>query len=300
MQSQSHTPSRKELEQELTAFALHISEKSDSDAAATLLELYQKFKLAEMESEVRTQLERVEENMRATLESQLTAIAAEIETPEVRVDEGDVFDVPATKVAPTQTDGSAPVFEEQQTNPQASPEPVQLEIPSASEDPELDLSPDLPAEPEDLEAIKLVVKESLTEEVMPQEEIKSLDAEAGIEHNDVLPLDEAPLPQKDSPVSAENSTLSERAQQSGTSKSLNDRFAQKVLKFGLNDRIGFVKALFEGNQEDFNRVVSQLNTLSSLDEATEFIETYVAPEYKWDQQEEMAERFMTAVSTKFN
>jgi hypothetical protein len=72
------------------------------------------------------------------------------------------------------------------------------------------------------------------------------------------------------------------------------------LKFGLNDRIGFVKALFEGNQEDFNRVVSQLNTLSSYDEATAFIETYVAPEYKWDQQEEMAERFMTAVATKFN
>ena len=108
------------------------------------------------------------------------------------------------------------------------------------------------------------------------------------------------MPQKESPVSEEKTALSESAQQSGTSKSLNDRFAQKVLKFGLNDRIGFVKALFEGNQEDFNRVVSQLNTLSSLDEATAFIETYVAPEYKWDQQEEMAERFMTAVSTKFN
>ena len=275
MQSQSPTPSRKELEQELTAFALHIGEKSDSDAAATLLELYQKFKLAEMESEMRKQLERVEENMHAALESQLTAQTAENETPKVSA-------------------------EEEQANPLASPEPIQLEIPSASEEPELDLSPEVPAESEDLEALKLVVKESLTEEAIPQKEIKTRDAEAGIEHTDTLPLDEAPLPQKESPVSEEKTTLSESAQQSGTSKSLNDRFAQKVLKFGLNDRIGFVKALFEGNQEDFNRVVSQLNTLSSLDEATAFIETYVAPEYKWDQQEEMAERFMTAVSTKFN
>lgn len=248
MQSQSPTPSRKELEQELTAFALHIGEKSDREAAATLLELYQKFKLAEMESEMRKQLERVEENMHAALESQLTAQTAENETPKVSA-------------------------EEEQANPLASPEPIQLEIPSASEEPELDLSPEVPAESEDLEALKLVVKESLTEEAIPQ---------------------------KESPVSEEKTTLSESAQQSGTSKSLNDRFAQKVLKFGLNDRIGFVKALFEGNQEDFNRVVSQLNTLSSLDEATAFIETYVAPEYKWDQQEEMAERFMTAVSTKFN
>ena len=275
MQSQSPTPSRKELEQELTAFALHIGEKSDREAAATLLELYQKFKLAEMESEMRKQLERVEENMHAALESQLTAQTAENETPKVSA-------------------------EEEQANPLASPEPIQLEIPSASEEPELDLSPEVPAESEDLEALKLVVKESLTEEAIPQKEIKTRDSEAGIEHTDTLPLDEAPLPQKESPVSEEKTTLSESAQQSGTSKSLNDRFAQKVLKFGLNDRIGFVKALFEGNQEDFNRVVSQLNTLSSLDEATAFIETYVAPEYKWDQQEEMAERFMTAVSTKFN
>ena len=275
MQSQSPTPSRKELEQELTAFTLHIGEKSDREAAATLLELYQKFKLAEMESEMRKQLERVEENMHAALESQLTAQTAENETPKVSA-------------------------EEEQANPLASPEPIQLEIPSASEEPELDLSPEVPAESEDLEALKLVVKESLTEEAIPQKEIKTRDAEAGIEHTDTLPLDEAPLPQKESPVSEEKTTLSESAQQSGTSKSLNDRFAQKVLKFGLNDRIGFVKALFEGNQEDFNRDVSQLNTLSSLDEATAFIETYVAPEYKWDQQEEMAERFMTAVSTKFN
>ena len=275
MQSQSPSPSRKELEQELTAFALHIGEKSDREAAATLLELYQKFKLAEMESEMRKQLERVEENMHAALESQLTAQTAENETPKVSA-------------------------EEEQANPLASPEPIQLEIPSASEEPELDLSPEVPAESEDLEALKLVVKESLTEEAIPQKEIKTRDAEAGIEHTDTLPLDEAPLPQKESPVSEEKTTLSESAQQSGTSKSLNDRFAQKVLKFGLNDRIGFVKALFEGNQEDFNRVVSQLNTLSSLDEATAFIETYVAPEYKWDQQEEMAERFMTAVATKFN
>ena len=300
MQSQSPSPSRKELEQELTAFALHIGEKSDSDAAATLLELYQKFKLAEMEAEVRTELERVEENMRAALESQLTALTTEIETPKVHVEEGEVFDVPETKVAPTQTASSAAVFDEHQRNPLPDPEPVQLEIPSAIEEPELDLSPDITAEPEDLEAIKLVVKESPNEEATPQKEIISLDAEAGITHTDALPLDEAPLPQKESAVSEEKTTLSERALQSDTSKSLNDRFAQKVLKCGLNDRIGFVKALFEGNQEDFNRVVSQLNTLSSLDEATAFIETYVAPEYKWDQQEEMAERFMTAVSTKFN
>ncbi len=82
-------------------------------------------------------------------------------------------------------------------------------------------------------------------------------------------------------------------------KSLNDRLAGGVLKFGLNDRIGFVKDLFDGSQEDFNRVVSQLNTLSSLEEANDFIQTHIASEYRWEEKEETAARFMAAVEQKF-
>jgi hypothetical protein len=83
-------------------------------------------------------------------------------------------------------------------------------------------------------------------------------------------------------------------------KSLNDRLAGNVLKFGLNDRIGFVKDLFDGSQEDFNRVVSQLNTLSNLNEAMEFIHTHISGEYGWDQKEETAARFIAAVEQKFS
>jgi hypothetical protein len=82
-------------------------------------------------------------------------------------------------------------------------------------------------------------------------------------------------------------------------KSLNDRLAGGVLKFGLNDRIGFVKDLFDGSQEDFNRVVSQLNTLGSFEEANEFIQTHIAGEYRWEEKEETAARFMAAVEQKF-
>jgi len=83
-------------------------------------------------------------------------------------------------------------------------------------------------------------------------------------------------------------------------KSLNDRLAGNVLKFGLNDRIGFVKDLFDGSQEDFNRVVSQLNTLGNLNEALEFIHTHISGEYGWDQKEETAARFIAAVEQKFS
>ena len=82
-------------------------------------------------------------------------------------------------------------------------------------------------------------------------------------------------------------------------KSLNDRLAGTVLKFGLNDRIGFVKELFDGSQEDFNRVVSQLNTCSSLEEATDYINAHISDEYGWDLKEETAARFMAAVEQKF-
>ena len=85
----------------------------------------------------------------------------------------------------------------------------------------------------------------------------------------------------------------------GEKKSLNDRLAGDALKFGLNDRIGFVKDLFEGSAEDFNRVVSQLNTLGSLSEAQEFINTHVVPEYDWAANEETAERFMASVKQRF-
>lgn len=83
-------------------------------------------------------------------------------------------------------------------------------------------------------------------------------------------------------------------------KSLNDRLAGNVLKFGLNDRIGFVKDLFDGSQEDFNRVVSQLNTLGNLNEAMEFIHTHISREYGWDQKEETAARFIATVEQKFS
>lgn len=85
----------------------------------------------------------------------------------------------------------------------------------------------------------------------------------------------------------------------GEKKSLNDRLAGDALKFGLNDRIGFVKDLFDGSAEDFNRVVSQLNTLGSLTEAREFLNTHVVPEYHWADHEETAERFMAAVEQRF-
>ena len=102
------------------------------------------------------------------------------------------------------------------------------------------------------------------------------------------------------PDSIEKEVLTEKEVPAVEKKSLNDRLAGNVLKFGLNDRIGFVKDLFDGSQEDFNRVVSQLNTLGTLKEALDFIDTHISNEYGWDQKEETAARFIAAVEQKFS
>jgi len=81
-------------------------------------------------------------------------------------------------------------------------------------------------------------------------------------------------------------------------KSLNDKLAKNV-QIGLNDRIAFVKNLFDGDQENYNRVVSQLNTFKSENDAKNFINKMVKPDYDWSQQEDLEIRFMEIIERKF-
>jgi len=83
-------------------------------------------------------------------------------------------------------------------------------------------------------------------------------------------------------------------------RSLNDRL-KKGINIGLNERLSFIKHLFDGHTNDYNRVISQLNTFDNLDDAHKFIQQVVKPDYKnWEGKEEYEERFMTLVENKFN
>jgi hypothetical protein len=81
-------------------------------------------------------------------------------------------------------------------------------------------------------------------------------------------------------------------------KSLNDKIRDDI-QIGLNDRIAFVKNLFGGSQEDFNRVVSQLNSFKTEKEAKKFINKMVKPDYNWSDNEDIEQRFMSIVERKF-
>jgi hypothetical protein len=80
--------------------------------------------------------------------------------------------------------------------------------------------------------------------------------------------------------------------------SLNDKLKANI-QIGLNDRIIFVKNLFDGSQEDFNRVISQLNTFKTEKEAKRFISKMVKPDYNWSEQEELENRLLTIVERRF-
>jgi hypothetical protein len=80
--------------------------------------------------------------------------------------------------------------------------------------------------------------------------------------------------------------------------SLNDALTKNI-QIGLNDRIAFVKNLFDGSQEDFNRVVSQLNSFKTEKEAFKFINKMVKPDYNWSEQEALETRFMEIIQRKF-
>lgn len=83
----------------------------------------------------------------------------------------------------------------------------------------------------------------------------------------------------------------------GSAKSVNARYAG--LKVGLNDRVAFVKHLFNGEDDDFQRVVAALATMESKEECETFLENAVYPDYDWTQKPEFAERFLALVFARF-
>ena len=84
---------------------------------------------------------------------------------------------------------------------------------------------------------------------------------------------------------------------SQSAKSVNARFAN--LNAGLNDRLAFVKHLFGGDDQDYQRIVAYLATLESKEECETFLREAVQPDYDWSKSPDVAERFMALVYARF-
>jgi hypothetical protein len=158
-------------------------------------------------------------------------------------------------------------------------------------DPEFVRVEDTPKEVEQAADLVFERKEEILEE---KNEVVEKAADVILER-----ANELPIPEKKEEFSfTTQSTDTDKPEVK--SKSLNDRLTSGI-SFGLNDRIAFEKKLFGGSADDFNRVISQLNTFDSFDEASSFIIDFVKPDYKnWEGQEEYETRFLEIVEKKFN
>ncbi len=101
-------------------------------------------------------------------------------------------------------------------------------------------------------------------------------------------------------ISADKTSTLFDGDNSDEKRTLNDKQFSSTIQIGLNDRIAFVKHLFNFSQADFNRILSQLNTIKSEKEAKDFIYNQVKPDYDWVGKEEYEERLITIIERKFS
>ena len=84
-----------------------------------------------------------------------------------------------------------------------------------------------------------------------------------------------------------------------TPNSINDKI-NSGLHIGLNDRTTFIKQLFDDSTDDYLRVLSQINSMSTFEEAHLFIQSQVRLDYNWTEKEAYVDRFLSVIQKSFN
>ena len=86
--------------------------------------------------------------------------------------------------------------------------------------------------------------------------------------------------------------------------SLADNFQNQKINniaksISLNQKFVFVKELFNGNLDNFEKSLNQLDSFDSWEEANEFIEEKIAPEYNWDISKDSVADFTSIVERRY-
>jgi hypothetical protein len=83
----------------------------------------------------------------------------------------------------------------------------------------------------------------------------------------------------------------------GKTPALEDVLCQPITKITFEAiRINFVEQLFEGNNADFQRIMSMLNSKENKAEAISFIEQQVQPDYDWSDKKSDVAAFIEHIS----
>lgn len=182
---------------------------------------------------------------------------------------------------------------------QIEEEPVGEAKSDSAFEPIFELAAETPVETEEIEEPKVEEDESLNQVQTKAQQISFEDL-LGQNYTEpvfVKPNDVTLPTSKKEIIEEETEVITDK--QEDKSLSLNDRLS-KSITIGFNDRVGFVKHLFGESTEDYNRVLSQLNTFSSFSEAKDFIDEIIKPDYNnWEGKEDYEARFIEIVEKKF-
>ena len=210
-------------------------------------------------------------------------------------DDEEIAEEESTLVAEVEFNDSEP-DEEGEGEEIIEDEPAKLEeigfLPAFELDVEAE---EAPITPKKAESIQISFEELLGSDYKETHFVK-------VDHNKVNPLD-FELP-KEASIQKEREDLLAEIQVSP--KDIEPKNVAKIdkhptgISIGLNDRIAFVKHLFGNSDEDYNRVMNQLITYDSFEEAQNFIEDMVKPDYgDWQGKEEYEQRFIEIIEKKF-
>ena len=144
------------------------------------------------------------------------------------------------------------------------------------------------------------IEEQVEEETEEETEEESPEPEAQQEEAMSLPSEPTEHDLSELSPSYNQLPIFDAIEKAPQQTSLNDQLKSQGFQVGLNDRLAFVKNLFENSNEDYDRVLSQLSTLDSYEEATSLLSAIIKPEYNnWDGQEDIEARFLEIIEKKF-
>lgn len=85
------------------------------------------------------------------------------------------------------------------------------------------------------------------------------------------------------------------------SQEVHRKLSTKPLKdlIDLNKKFTLLNELFKGNSEAYSAAIHHIDSLSSVDEAENFIKSELASNYFWDESSQSARMFMKLVKQKF-
>ncbi|MFO7789819.1 MAG: hypothetical protein R6V32_04550 [Bacteroidales bacterium] len=95
---------------------------------------------------------------------------------------------------------------------------------------------------------------------------------------------------------AVNETIGEKNVRNNVASKLKSKPVTDIkAAIGLGDRFLFIKELFQGNADEFNKCIKELNEVNSLEEAKQYIE-----KYDWNIEEGTAAYFWSIVQRRFS